>query len=167
MVPDEAPSVPLVEDLARERKRLRLKQEAAASELDLDLRKERDRDKSHLLHRLQLLEVHWGEPRPTSQNALGTFAEKWRLQWTPELSIALIEASTWGTTIADAAAARAAALASEAVDLPALTSLLSDVLDADLGIEQPCGADAGAAVQWQGGDAGIGPAVQQVGGTQQ
>jgi hypothetical protein len=60
-VPDETPVVPLQADVTREQRRLRLKPEAGARRLDLDLRKENDRDRSHLLHRLALLGVDWGE----------------------------------------------------------------------------------------------------------
>ncbi|HEU4565384.1 MAG TPA: DUF5682 family protein [Gemmatimonadaceae bacterium] len=129
-VPEDAPVMPLQRDLAREQKRLRLAPAAADRQLELDLRAPLDRERSLLLHRLRLLGIAWGEPRAASGK--GTFKELWRLQWRPELALAVIEAAPWGNTVADAAAARAIHLASGADDLPALATLLASLLLADL-----------------------------------
>ena len=130
-VPDETPSVPLQQDLAREQKRLRLPPEATQKELDFDLRKPNDRDKSGLLHRLNLLGVPWGEAGRGS-GGKGTFHELWRVQWQPEFSVKIIEAAIWGTTVETAASASAKDKADKAAHLPALTTLLDAVLLADL-----------------------------------
>ena len=61
-VPADAPSVPLVRDVAAAQKRLRLPPEALARTIDLDLRKPVDLERSRLLRRLRLLGVEWGEP---------------------------------------------------------------------------------------------------------
>ncbi|MEO7909294.1 MAG: DUF5682 family protein [Roseiflexaceae bacterium] len=131
-VPDATPLAPLQQDLAREQKRLRLPSEASWRDYDLDLRKPNDRDRSHLLHRLGLLDVSWGALQRSSGGSKGTFHELWRVQWQPELSIALIDAGAWGNTIADAASAFARAAADKAVDLPGLTRLIDQALLADL-----------------------------------
>jgi hypothetical protein len=130
-VPDETPVVPLQADVAREQRRLRLKPEAGARRLDLDLRKENDRDRSHLLHRLALLGVEWGEVEET-MGARGTFHELWDLQWQPELAVRLIEASMWGTTLAAAGAAYVRDAVAKAQDLATLTRLVEATLLADL-----------------------------------
>jgi hypothetical protein len=130
-VPGETPSVPLQQDLTREQKRLRLKPEAGQSVEDLDLRKPNDLDRSHLLHRLRLLGISWGEPQGASGKK-GTFHEYWRLQWQPEFVVTLIEASQWGNTILDASTAKAADLADRTTELPGLTELLDRILLADL-----------------------------------
>jgi hypothetical protein len=130
-VPDETPQPPLQQDLAREQRRLRLPPEANWRDYDLDLRKPTDLERSHLLHRLALLRVPWGELQ-RSGGGKGTFHEVWRLQWQPEMTVALIEAGIWGNTIADAAAARACAEAADSPDLPALTRLVDRALLADL-----------------------------------
>jgi hypothetical protein len=130
-VPPETPMVPLAQDLAREQRRLRLRAEVSARELDLDLRKPNDLDRSHLLHRLALLDVGWGQPVAVSGKA-GTFHEVWRVQWQPELAVALIEAGVWGTTVADAATARTAHDAGTAANLSAVTALLERSLLAAL-----------------------------------
>jgi hypothetical protein len=75
--------------------------------------------------------VAWGELQ-RSGGGKGTFHEIWRIQWQPELSIALIEAGAWGNTIADAAAACARAAADKAAHLPELTRLVDQALLADL-----------------------------------
>jgi len=131
LVPAETPMVPLAADLARQQRRLRLRAEPSERELDLDLRKPNDLDKSHLLHRLGVLEVHWGEPEDVA-GKMGTFHEVWRLQWHPELAVAVIEASMWGTTVADAAGARAAHDADKASSLARVTGLLERCLLAAL-----------------------------------
>ncbi|HKA88471.1 MAG TPA: DUF5682 family protein [Haliangiales bacterium] len=130
-VPEDMPKVPLAEDLGRSQRRLRLPPLAAEKIYDLDLRKPNDRERSHLLHRLALLDVPWGEPLER-EGALGTFHEIWRLAWDPEYALAVVEAGMWGNTVADAAAARAADAAARAPDLPSLAPLLDQTLLADL-----------------------------------
>jgi hypothetical protein len=130
-VPADTPMVPLAQDLAKEQRRLRLRAEAKGREVDLDLRKPHDLDKSHLLHRLGLLEVDWGKPVEVA-GKMGTFHEVWFLDWQPELAVALIEAGMWGTTVVDAAGARAAADADKAASLADVTGLLERCLLAAL-----------------------------------
>jgi hypothetical protein len=129
-VPPETPSVPLQQDLERLQKRLRLQPDPAQTTKELDLREATDLERSRLLHRLALLGVPWGDVRHASGK--GTFKEAWALQWRPEFAVSLIEASLWGTTVLDAATARADDLAEHAPDLPALTALLDRAFLADL-----------------------------------
>ena len=130
-VPADTPMVPLAQDLAREQRRLRLRVEASPRELDLDLRKGNDLARSHLLHRLDLLDVAWGFPVDVAGKA-GTFHEVWQLRWQPELAVALVEAGMWGTTVADAAAARARHEADTAARLATVTGLVERCLLAEL-----------------------------------
>ena len=130
-VPEETPMVPLQQDLLREQKRLRLPAEAAHRDLDLDLRKPNELDRSRLLHRLNLLGVPWGQIRDITSST-STFHEFWRIQWQPELAVALIEAGVWGNTLLDAATACARDAADHAPDLASLTGLLNRALLADL-----------------------------------
>jgi Family of unknown function (DUF5682) len=131
-VPDETPSVPLAQHLAREQKRLRLRPEAVQKQLDLDLRESNDLDRSRLLHRLNLLGVPWGKPQRQRGAQKGTFHELWSVQWQPEFAVTLIEAGVWGNTIPAAAAAKVRHDSDAASDLPALTTLLDATLLADL-----------------------------------
>jgi hypothetical protein len=133
-VPDETPAVPLARDLAAQCKRLRLAQEALVRELKLDLRKPNDLDRSRLLHRLRLLGIGWG--RAMESGGKGTFWEAWQLAWQPEYAVDLIAASAYGTTVADAAAAKVAEGAVGA-GLPQLTDLIERCLLADLPQAQP------------------------------
>jgi hypothetical protein len=130
-VPAETPMTPLQTDVAQAQRRLRLPPAAAERTLDLDLRQPTDLARSHLLHRLSLVGVAWGE-LGRRDGAAGTFHEIWQLHWRPELTIALIEASRWGTTLPEAATARARDLADTAPDLAALTALVEQTLLADL-----------------------------------
>ena len=129
-VPPDTPMVPLAMDLVATRKRLRLKQSAAEQHVDLDLRTELHRAKSTFLHRLLLIEVRWGEPAEVARTT-GTFREAWTLEWKPELEVALIEASGYGTTIESAASAVVTQRTAEA-DIAELSTLVETTLTADL-----------------------------------
>ncbi|MBW4639867.1 MAG: hypothetical protein KME05_16865 [Gloeocapsa sp. UFS-A4-WI-NPMV-4B04] len=130
-VPDDTPMIPLQQDLVKQQKRLRMPAEVTQKTLDLDLRKPNDLERSHLLHRLTLLGIAWGELQRTSGKK-GTFHELWRLQWQPEFVVTLISSGIWGNTISEAAASYARDIADRAKELPILTRLLNQVLLADL-----------------------------------
>ncbi|MET9291203.1 DUF5682 family protein [Streptomyces sp. NPDC003077] len=130
-VPEEAPAVPLQQDITRTQRTLRLKPEAAEREIELDLRKETDAARSRLLHRLRLLGVPWGEP-VSSRASTGTFRETWRLRWEPELSVRVAEAGIWGTTVLSAATAKAESDAAGAPALADVTALAEHCLLAGL-----------------------------------
>jgi hypothetical protein len=131
-VPAATPMVPLQQDIRDQQRRLRLRPEAAPHDYDLDLRKPNDLARSHLLHRLALLGVDWGKQQQGRTRNIGTFRETWQLTWRPELDLALIEASMWGSTVMAAAAQRARSLASGATALEELTALVERCLLADL-----------------------------------
>jgi hypothetical protein len=130
-VPESSPAVPLQRDLEKWQKKLRLKASPTQEVLDLDLRKENDLLRSHLLHRLRLLRVPWGETGG-SRSGKGTFHELWRCQWRPEFALSLIEASPWGSTVEEAAAACARDRSAKTTNLPELTVLVRDALLANL-----------------------------------
>jgi hypothetical protein len=136
-VPAATPMVPLQRDLHDQQRSLRLRPQADPRDYDLDLRKPGDLARSHLLHRLLLLDVRWGRPAQGRTGHIGTFRETWQLTWRPELDLALIEASMWGSTVRSAAVARARSLAAAATqlaasDLAGLTALTERCLLADL-----------------------------------
>lgn len=128
---DSVPQLPLMEDLQRWQKKTRLKPEALDSDISVDLRSEAGLIKSTLLHRLNLIEVPWGQLTASSAGR-GTFREQWRLRWQPELSVALAEAMVYGVTIemASANAAIAKARASQAIG--ELAKIVEGCLLADL-----------------------------------
>lgn len=130
-VPPDAPAVPLARDLARQQRALRLRPEALERHLELDLRKDTDAARSRLLHRLALLGIGWGEPAG-GRESKGTFREDWRLRWEPELAVRVAEAGVWGTTVASAAAARAADAATHATTLAEVTATAESCLLAGL-----------------------------------
>src|SRR4029453_652702 len=120
--PESTPMVPLANDLARQQKSLRLKPSPTSTVVQLDLRRESQLARSVLLHRLSILEVPWGvqaDAGPTT----GTFKEAWELEWAPELAVALIEASLYGTTVRSAADARVGEAAEKARHLAARAAL--------------------------------------------
>ncbi len=130
-VPDATPMVPLQQDVTRQQKRLRLPPELNARTLELDLRKPNDLEKSHLLHRMALLKIPWGEVQ-RSGGGKGTFHEHWRLEWKPEFPIALIEANMWGNTLLAAATSFVTTAARDSTDLPTLTRTVQQALLAGL-----------------------------------
>ncbi|RJF72762.1 hypothetical protein D3875_15640 [Deinococcus cavernae] len=129
-VPDDTPSVPLAQDLARQQKKLRLKVQAEQDDLTLDLRKDTDLERSALFHRLNLLGVPWAQERYASGK--GTFKEAWVLVWKPEFSVRLVEASRYGQTVEQAATAHSVDAAHNATTLSELTALLEAIRHADL-----------------------------------
>ena len=130
-VPPGTPAVPLRRELEAEERRLRLKRTDEIKTLDLDLREPTDRARSRLFHRLRLLEIEWAKPETVSGKS-GTFHELWQLRWRPELEIAIVEASRWGSTFAVAAGTRAIDLANKTEDLGPLTEILDKVVVAEL-----------------------------------
>jgi len=130
-VSGDVPAVPLEADLVRTCRSLRLRREAQPRAVDLDLRRPVDLGRSRLFHRLQLLGVEWAAPAVSDVRGTGTFRETWRLEWRPELSVAVVEASMWGTTVSTAAAEKVADVAATA-GLAGLTGTLERCLRADL-----------------------------------
>ncbi|KPH19500.1 MULTISPECIES: DUF5682 family protein [Rhodococcus] len=132
-VPEETPTVPLEADRRARSKTLRLKQQAGAKTLDLDLRRDIDVERSQFLHRLGILEIDWGTPADSEVRSTGTFRETWALQWKPEFSVSVIEASLWGTTVAAAATSRVVSKINEPdITLASLIGLLENSLLANL-----------------------------------
>ncbi|GAA1977452.1 DUF5682 family protein [Catenulispora subtropica] len=129
-VPPDVPVVPLAADLAKEQKRLRFQPKPGQTEAELDLRKPNDADKSRLLHRLNILGIHWGALGRS--RGTGTFRETWALDWQPEFAVKLVEAAIWGTTVVSAAAAKAADRAADAEQLAGITDVVETCLLADL-----------------------------------
>jgi len=129
-VPQEIPKPPLQLDIEKLQKRLRLPATADYKDYTLDLRKENDLERSIFLHRLQLLEIKWGERHDVTGK--GTFKELWRLQWNPELSINIIEKGNWGNTVAEAAEKFVIGKANEADSLSTVTGLLENTIPAEL-----------------------------------
>lgn len=132
-VPEETPTVPLEADLRARSKTLRLRQQAGAKTLDLDLRRDIDVERSQFLHRLGILEIDWGTPADSEVRSTGTFRETWALQWKPEFSVSVIEASLWGTTVVAAATSRVVSKINEPdISLSSLIGLLENSLLANL-----------------------------------
>jgi hypothetical protein len=100
------PTVPLEADLVRTCRTLRVRREAQVRFHDLDLRRPIDQARSQLFHRLRLLGLGWIVPAESGVQSQGTFRETWESRWEPEYSVAIVEASVWGTTVESAATAR-------------------------------------------------------------
>ena len=133
-VPDDTPTVPLAQDLTRLQRSLRMKPTADAKSVTLDLRTDSGRDRSHLLHRLDLLGIPWGEVE-RSGGRRSTFAEAWTLRWKPEFAVCVIEANIYGSTVRQAAVARMLETADRSDPdgrLPMLTDLVERSLLAGL-----------------------------------
>ena len=125
------PTVPLEADLARSCRTLRVRREAQLRFHDLDLRRPIDQARSQLFHRLRLLGLSWIAPAESSVRSQGTFRETWESRWEPEYSVAIVEASVWGTTVESAATARVEKVIDEG-SLVELTQAVERCLLADL-----------------------------------
>jgi hypothetical protein len=125
------PTVPLEADLARTCRTLRVRREAQLRFHDLDLRRPIDQARSQLFHRLRLLGLRWIVPAESSVQSQGTFRETWESRWEPEYSVAIVEASVWGTTVESAATARMEKIIDEG-SLVELTQAVERCLLADL-----------------------------------
>jgi hypothetical protein len=126
-VPSTTPMIPLHKDLLAEAARLGLAFSEEEQVLDLDQREERDREISHLLYRLQLLNIPWGSCEESE-----FLSEVWVLRWDTTTIICLIERGVWGNNVHDAAANYALDLAQKVSALPQLSELIEMVLFAHL-----------------------------------
>ena len=130
-VPASTPMVPLAEDLAKLQKSLRLKPSAEQKTITLDLRTESHRNRSNVFRRLNLLGIPWGAEASAGRTG-GTFKEAWTIEWQPEFSVSLIEASLFGTTVETAASAKAISIAEDGNSLGELAGLIELCILAEL-----------------------------------
>lgn len=130
-IPPDTPLAPLIEDLQRNQKTARLKPEALKRELSVDLRSESGLFRSTLLHRLNVLGVHWGK-LTDSGSSRGTFRERWTLSWEPEYAVRLVENLVYGPTIEKAANGRLIQMIGAATSLDALAALVQGAITANL-----------------------------------
>ncbi|MEM6263162.1 MAG: DUF5682 family protein [Bacteroidota bacterium] len=128
-VPEEVPAFPLQHDFRKQKKSLRLK-DTGDKPAALDLRKPLHLKKSRFLHRLNLLQITWGQLLPSQGD--GTFHEQWKLYWGPDEELALIFAAAWGNTVEEAAYRWIHEKLRSKPELPELTDLLGKVLLASL-----------------------------------
>lgn len=134
-VPPEYVVTPLQQDLERCVKAARLTREFQSAEMirkTLDLRVPANLRASHLLHRLRLLDIPWGEPASIRGEQLGTFKESWKLKWKPDYTIRLIQAGLWGMQVEEAALNRTLDRVAKTETLPEALELLRRALEADL-----------------------------------
>jgi hypothetical protein len=111
-VPPGSAVPPIVTDFHREARRLRLPiDNVERREMTLDLyRNAGHRQVSRLFHRLDLLSapfaVFQGGPDFVQGQGLDLMQERWQVCWSPATESALLEASVFGPTVEEAAAAR-------------------------------------------------------------
>lgn len=130
-VPEAAPQVPLARDVAAAQRASRLKPQSDRHVVELDLRTANGLRRSHLLHRLDILGVDWGQLED-GRGARSTFRETWALHWDPAMSIRLVECASYGTTLVSAASAMVVDQTQSASRLPHAASLVHAALLADL-----------------------------------
>jgi hypothetical protein len=130
-VPAGAPQVPLARDLAASQRAARLTPTADVKVVELDLRTPNGLRRSHLLHRLTALGIHWGVVEE-GRGSSGTFRETWRLAWEPELSVRVVELAGHGTTVEAAATSRLTEQATGSTRLADVAAAVDLALLADL-----------------------------------
>ena len=130
-------------DFDRLMNRLKLEKykKTVAEELTLDLRENRhvktadaaflDLNRSTFFHRLRVLGVGFATPLGSGQQQ-ATWAERWKLQWTPESEIALVEAVLLGETVELATAFRFKQLLEAATAIDAAADVVRDACQCGL-----------------------------------
>jgi hypothetical protein len=108
--------------------------------LELDLREDRHagtpetafrgRNQSTFLHRLRVLGVKFGEQLERRQT--GTAFEKWRMRWTPESEIQLVEAGMKGDTVQAAATLTLSERLAECERIDQAALLVEDAIKCEL-----------------------------------
>jgi hypothetical protein len=141
-IPDTVPQLPLQQDISALIKQLKLtkylsesgwiKKSAASLQGGLDLRQAHDREQSQCLHRLNMLGIHWGTLSANTGREQSTKNEYWQMKWAPDYSLLIIEASIWGNTLVQAAAAATIDRARRCGQLPELAKMLGQALKANL-----------------------------------
>jgi hypothetical protein len=77
-----------------------------------------------------VLGIGWGTAADSGVRSTGTFRETWKLRWRPELSVDVIDAARWGTTVGGAATAKIESVAAPAASGSGSRGRLSDVTGA-------------------------------------
>lgn len=108
---------PLVHDIRRQLAGAGLEAAHGIRSVDLDLLAPADLPRSRLLHRLTVLGIvgydRTGGTDFLERDDLTRLWESWRIRWSPEFEATCIEASRYGTSLADAVAARLSEAAGE------------------------------------------------------
>ncbi|HJN76558.1 MAG TPA: DUF5682 family protein [Myxococcota bacterium] len=121
----DTPRPPLLADVRAELENHDLVPTARVREVELDLREEAGRGASRVLHRLRLLDVPgFARKQGPRSPADPVLSERWALAHHPSTEIALIEASAFGATLVQAAAARVEALLAQSAGLDELSIAL-------------------------------------------
>lgn len=114
-LPEGVSQTPVQQNMMNELKRLKLVnyKTAVAQELTLDLRENMkvktleaayiDLNRSVFFNRLQVLGIRFATTIPLTQDS-ATWAEKWSLQWSPEIEIQVVETNLKGESLEIAAA---------------------------------------------------------------
>jgi len=97
---------PLVLDIEKEMKRLEIELPYPAGNLHLEVHRKEDREKSIFLHRAKVLTlsgfslIEGGKSQ--RDDGEGLVSETWKLCWSPDFQATSIEASRYGSSLADA-----------------------------------------------------------------
>ncbi len=105
-VPERLTTIPLQKDFEKKIKSAYLTKAYKSTEAEtkeLDLRKNTQLLASKLLHSLLILDVPWGKIMKGSQYKTGSFSEKWKLKWSPDYIVRIIQSAIYGNTVEEAA----------------------------------------------------------------
>ncbi len=131
-IPADTPQTPLQKDVRQTQRQLNLRPSPDPDSIQLDLRQAEDKQRSIFLHRLNLLDIPWGQVGRSRGIRQGTYTEVWKLQWEPGYTIKLVTASMWGNTLGAAVGNYVLDLAHKASSLRELSQLLDKLIIADL-----------------------------------
>ena len=143
VLPEGVSQTPVQEDMNQELKRLKLTnyKSTVAQELSLDLRENLkvkskeaafiDLNRSTFLHRLEVLGIHFATQQHLSQDK-ASWAEKWVLQWSPEVEIEIVEANLKGETLEIATAFSLKEQLSECTDISLVAKIIRQACECQL-----------------------------------
>ena len=142
-LPEGVSQTPVQEDMNQELKRLKLTnyKSAVAQDLTLDLRENLkvktkeaafiDLNRSTFLHRLEVLDIHFATQQHVQQDK-ASWAEKWVLQWSPEVEIEIVEANLKGETLEIATAFVLKEQLNESTDLSVVAKIIRQACECQL-----------------------------------
>jgi hypothetical protein len=128
--PPDLPKLPLQANFEEQVRKLKLPLDANSKEKNLDLREELDRNRSAFLFRLNILGIPWA--KLTAGRSKGTFKEVWKMEWSPEMMISLIEMGIWGNSVEDAASKYLRHQADDTHLIGALSGMIQQAIPAGL-----------------------------------
>lgn len=129
LIRDDLYQIPIQQDFRTCIKKARLSKildENTTIQKTLDLRKDLHRKQSRFLYQTQILQIPLAQIQDSNLSALGTFKETWEIEWDPVAEWTVVQAGTYGTTIATAAQQKLGVSIDQSEEMEVLVKALKD-----------------------------------------